>query len=191
MQVRAVSCPMACWSLNTRQLSRLFSILVSMLDAGLEEHLLLTLFQRNEELGFALLECAHDHAYIETYRGDLQSLKHGDEDLVLAFGIVRNESLSSRPLACTKASSVVFSGNNTHLFFACAIFAGNSCAAVVLKQDALVEVYLAGVNALRERLQQLKTFGVELAAAEESMGAALNQGPRQGHCALLSHAFSN
>ena len=60
MQVRAVSCPMACWSLNTRQLSRLFSILVSMLDAGLEEHLLLTLFQRNEELGFALLECAHD-----------------------------------------------------------------------------------------------------------------------------------
>ena len=162
-----------------------------MLDAGPDDHLVLTLVQRNEELGFALLECAHDHAYIETYRGDLQSLKCGDEDLVLAFGIERNESLSSRPLAYTKASSVVLSGNDTHLFFACAIFAGNSCAAVVLKQDAWVGVYLTSMNALCERLQPRKTSGVELAAAEESIGAALNQGPLQGHCALLSHAFLN
>ena len=161
-----------------------------MLDAGPEDHLILTLVQRNEELGFALLECAHDHAYTETYQGDLQSLNYRDEDLVLAFGIEGNDSLS-RPLAFTKASSVVLSGNDTHLFFACTIFAGNSCAAVVLKQDALVGVYLASVNALRERLQQLKSSGVELAAAEHPIGATLIQGPLQGHCALLSHAFSN
>ena len=162
-----------------------------MLDAGLEDHLVLTLVQRHEELGFAVLECAHDHAYIETYQGDVQLLEDGDEDLVLAFGVETEKPLCSRLLAYTKASSIVVSGNNTHLLFACPTFAGNSCAAVVLKQDALAGIYLAGVNALRERLQHVKASGAKLTAAEESIGVVLNKGPQQGHCALLSHVFSN
>ena len=176
---------------NTRQLSRLFYIVVCLLDAHLKDHLVLTLVQRNEELGFAVLECAHDHAYIETYQGDVQVMKDGDEDLILAFGIEREEPLFGRVLAYTKASSIVLSGNNTHLLFACETFAGNSCAAVVLKEDTLAGIYLAGVNALCERLQQVKASGARLTAAEESIGVVLNKGPQQGHCALLSHVFSN
>lgn len=159
--------------------------------AGQEDHLILTLVRRNEELGFALLQCARDHAHIALYQGDAQSTKDGVEDLVLAFGIEGQEPFSSELLAYTKASSDVLGGNNTHLFFDCATFAGNSCAAVVLKQDALVGIYLADVNALRERLQQVKTCGARLTAAEESIPAVVNAGVQQGHCALLSRVFSS
>ena len=147
--------------------------------------------QRNEEFGFAILQCAHDHAHIEPYQGDVQSMQDGDEDLVLAFGIEGQEPFSGELLAYTKASSVVLGGNKTHLVFDCATFAGNSCAAVVLRQDTLIAIYQGGVNALRERLQQVKTSGVQLTAAEESIAAIVDAGRRQGHCALLSCVFSS
>lgn len=133
-----------------------------MLGAGLGDDVVLTLIHQNAELGYAILEGAHDHAYIETYQGDVQTLKDGEEDLVLVFSIPRPDD-SDLP-AYTKASSIMLSGDSTHLIFACATFAGNSSAALVLKDDALVGVYLAGVNALRERLWQIKTTGARLTA---------------------------
>lgn len=162
-----------------------------MLGAGQKGNAVLNLIHQNVELGYAILEGAHDHAYIETYQGDVQTLKDGVEDLVLAVSIPGQGPDSSDLPAYTKASSIMLSGDNTHLFFACATFAGNSSAALVLKQDALVGVYLAGVNALREKLWQIKTTGARLTAAEKSLDAVVSGGLRQGHCALLSHVFSH
>lgn len=162
-----------------------------MLGAGQKGDAVLTLVHQNAELGYAILEGAHDHAYIETYQGDVGTLKDGVEDLVLAFSIPRPGPDDSDLPAYAKASSITLSGDSKHLFFACEIFGGNSSAALVLKEDALVGIYLSGVSALREKLWHIKTTGARLTAAELSLDAVVSGGLRQGHCALLSHVFSH
>ena len=152
--------------------------------SGLEDCLVLTLVQRNEELDFAILQSAH--AYIETYQDATYQCPvelWGGEDLLLVI-------VFANTLGFTKASSHVLSGTNQHLFFACATFSGNSAAALILKDGTLVGIHQACVSALRERLQQAKTCGARLTASEESIDAVVNGGLAQGWCALLSHVFS-
>lgn len=146
--------------------------------------------------GFAILESARLHAFIPPYEEHPQVLEEEVEceDLVLTgyrIGIEEDAPHFSRCLGFTKASSIAFSVHRRHLFYQCPTYAGDSGAALLLKDGCLIGIHQEAVNALRERLAHEKTIKGRLTAAEESIDQIVSGGLAQGGCALLSHVFIN
>ena len=151
----------------------------------------MTVFARDTEMDYAVLQSSTDHAYLPVYHDPPEQLLGAD--LVLAgyrIGIEEYAPMFSRRLGFTKADTITLSNHNNHLFFRCTTFAGDSGAAFILMDGCLVGIHQEAVNALRERLQHAKLVKDRLSEVELSIDAIVNGGVAQGCCALLSSVFA-
>lgn len=145
---------------------------------------------RDTEMGYAILQSSTDHAYLPVYADPPEQL--AGTDLVLAgyrIGIEEYAPMFSKKLGFTKANAVTLSNHN-HLLFQCTPFAGDSGAALILKDGCLVGIHQEAVNALRERMQHAKVVKDRLSEVEQSIDALVSGGTSQGCCALLSSVFA-
>ena len=114
-------------------------------------------------------------------------------DLVLAgfrIGIEEYTQMLRRRLGFTKAVGITASLHGRHLFYDCPTYAGDSGAAVILRDGRLVSIHQETVNAFRERIEHAKVVReARLSEVEQSIDAVLSGGLSQGCCALMSHAF--
>ena len=159
--------------------------------AGLHEQLTMAVSARDAEMDYAILQSSTDHAYLPVYADPPEQLV--GTDLVLAgyrIGIEEYAPMFSRKLGFTKADAITLSNHNNHLLFRCTTFAGDSGAALILKDGCLVGIHQEAVNALRERLQHAKVVKDRLTEVEQSIDALVSGGTAQGCCALLSSVFA-
>ncbi|DBA73556.1 TPA: hypothetical protein ACH3X2_009799 [Trebouxia sp. C0005] len=158
---------------------------------GLHEQLTMAVSARDTEMDYAILQSSTDHAYLPVYADPPEQLV--GTDLVLAgycIGIEEYAPMFSRKLGFTKADAITLSNHNNHLLFRCTTFAGDSGAALILKDGCLVGIHQEAVNALRERLQHAKVVKDRLSEVEQSIDALVSGGTAQGCCALLSSVFA-
>ena len=162
-------------------------IFVSFAETGVKSHV--TLAKRRAELDFAILEAAEDHPF--TALTDSSNLR--GTQLVLAsfrIGIAEYAPMFDRRLGFCPASGVTTSPHGHHLFYICTTFAGDSGAALLLKDGKLVGIHLEIANAARERLERMKTdLSGRLGQVEESLDALVSGGFGQGAVAILGNAF--
>lgn len=147
-----------------------------------------TLAERRGELNVAILEAAKDHLFIAVT--DSNNLR--DTNLVLASCRFGNEysPMFDRRLGFCPASGIISSPHGHHLFYVCDAFAGDSGAALLLKDGKLVGLHVDTVNAVRERLQRIKPdLGGRLTELEQSLDAIVSGGFGQGHVAILANAY--
>ena len=166
------------------------------MSAAHGEQLRLTVRARFTDDDFAILTSARPHAFIPPYDEPPKILEEEVEceDLVLTgyrIGTEEHAPHFSRRLGFTRASSIVFSSHRRHLFYQCPTYAGDSGAALLLKDGRLIGIHQATVNALKERLDQAKTINGCVTASEESIDQIISGSLAQGGCALLSHVFIN
>ena len=92
-------------------------------------------------------------------------------------------------LGVMTASAVRLSPNLRHVLYSCTTYAGDSGAALLLRDGQLVGIHLEFVNALRESLDRKTSIDSRLSDVEESL-AALVAGAGQGtSVAVLSTQF--
>ena len=150
-----------------------------------------TLAKRGKrELDFAILEAAEDHPFIAA----TDSINLRDiENLVLAsfqIGIAEYAPMFERRLGFCPASGIKTSPFGLHLLYVCIAFAGDSGAALLLKDGKLVGLHMEFANMARERLEQMQTDSKgQLGEVEESLEAIISGGVRQGAVAVLGIAF--
>lgn len=146
-----------------------------------------TLAERRGELDFAILETAKDHPFIA-----LNYYKLRGTHLVLASFCFGKEyaPMFDRRLGFCPASGVTKSSHGHYLFYICNAFAGESGAALLLKDGKLVGLHVDTANAVRERLKGIKTNSSgRLSEVEQSLDAIISGGFGQGHVAVLGNAF--
>lgn len=159
--------------------------------AEVQEKLKLVILYRDQADDCAILESSTDHAYLPAFEAAPESLRGAD--LVLAgfcIGIEEYAPMFRRRLGFTKAAGITVSLHARHLFYDCPTFAGDSGAALILKDGQLVGIHQEAVSALRERIEHAKVLReARLPEVEQSIDAILSGGLSQGCCALMSHAF--
>lgn len=96
----------------------------------------------------------------------------------------------SRRLGFTKATTIVLSEHERHLFYHCPTFAGDSGAALIVENGRLVGIHQEGINQLRARLEREEVED-RLKEVEGSVDQILRGGLSQGSMALLVHTFSD
>ena len=166
------------------------SVLILSCPAELQEQLTLTVLARDPEMDYAILQFSTEHAYLPVYPDPPEELLGAN--LVLAgyrIGIEEYAPMFSRRLGFTKADAITLSNHKNHLLFRCTIFAGDSGAALIVKDGYLVGIHQEAVNALRERVQHAKVVKDKLGEAEQAIDAIVSGGVAQGCCALPSSVF--
>ena len=160
---------------------------LSLAETGMKS--LVTLAKRRGELDFAILEAAMDHPFIALTDSNNLRGRH----LVLAsfrIGIAEYAPMFERRLGFCPASGVTTSPHGHHLFYICTTFAGDSGAALLLKDGKLVGLHVEIANVARERLESMKTdLKGRLGQVEESLDAIVSGGFGQGAVAVLGNAF--
>ena len=146
-----------------------------------------TLAKRRGELGFAILEAAKDHLF--TALTDSNNLRGSHLVLASFFGVAKYAPMFERRLGFCPASGGTTSPHGHHLFYICTAFAGDSGAALLLKDDKLVGLHVEMTNAARERLERMKTdLRGRWGEVEESLDAIVSGGFGQGAIAVLGNA---
>ena len=161
---------------------------VSLAETGMKSQVILAKHKR--ELGLAILEAAKDHSFIAST--DSSNLR-GTDNLVLAsfqIGIAEYALTFERRLGFCPASDVTISPHGQHLLYICTAFAGDSGAALLLKDGELVGLHMDFANAARERLERMKIeLKGGLGEVEESIDAIVSGRFRQDAVAVLGYAF--
>jgi hypothetical protein len=73
--------------------------------------------------------------------------------------------------------------------FSCPTYAGDSGAALIMKDGCLVGIHQETINALREEMERKKVIKDRLTDVEESLDNIARSGLAQGCSGLLVHGF--
>jgi V8-like Glu-specific endopeptidase len=87
------------------------------------------------------------------------------------------------------ATGVKLSRQEHHLLYTADTWQGDSGGALVVYSDELVGLHMCGVNALKEKFQQMRSLDERITAVEESLESAARS-VASGCIALLANAFS-
>lgn len=147
-----------------------------------------TLAERRGELNLAIWETAKDHPYIALT--DSRNLR-GAHLVLASFRLGKEYApMFDRRLGFCPASGVIRSPHGHHLFYICNAFAGDSGAALLLTDGKLVGLHLDIADAVRERLERIKTdLRGRPSESEHSLDAIVSGEFGQGHVAILGNAF--
>ncbi|KAH9082756.1 hypothetical protein LEN26_021209 [Aphanomyces euteiches] len=143
---------------------------------------------RNSELNFAILKASGPRSFIAPWNGSPEALE-SRYDLVLAsfrLGIVEYQALGFAPAAC-----IAISHHKRHIMYACPAYAGDSGAALILKDGFLVGIHLETINALREEIERKKVIKDRLNDVEQSQDMIVRSGLAQGCLGILVHEFKS
>jgi hypothetical protein len=146
---------------------------------------------RNSELDFAILKSSSPRSFIPPWNGNPDHLK--GRRLVLAsfrLGIAEYD-VTNDQLGFAPAFGVCVSRHKRHIAYNCETYAGDSGAALLIKDGFLVGIHLATANALREELDRKKVIKDRLTDVEESLDNIARSGLAQGCSGLLVHEFEN
>lgn len=137
---------------------------------------------------FAILEAAKDHPL--TALTDSNNLRGSHLVLASFFGVAKYAPMFKRRLGFYPASGGTTSPYGHHLFYICTAFAGDSGAALLLKDGELVGLHVEMANAARERLERMQTdLRGTWGEVEESLDAIVSGHFGQGAVAVLDNAF--
>ncbi|RLN02691.1 hypothetical protein BBJ28_00016351 [Nothophytophthora sp. Chile5] len=146
---------------------------------------------RNSELDFAILKSSEPRSFIAPWSGSPDDLESRC-DLVLAsfrLGIDEYRAPYSGKLGFAPAACISISRRKRHLVYSCPTYAGDSGAALIVKDGYLVGIHLETINALRENLDRKKIIKDRLNDVEESLDNIVRSGLAQGCSGLLVHEF--
>ncbi|GMF11917.1 unnamed protein product [Phytophthora lilii] len=158
-----------------------------------EEMVNVEVVARNSELDFAILKSNKPRPFIAPWSGNPVDLELRF-DLVLAsfrLGITEHRAPYPGKLGFAPATCIAISPHRSHILYSCPIYAGDSGAALILKDGFLVGLHLETINALREKMDRKKVTKARLNAAEKSLEHIVRSGLTQGCSGLLAHAFKN
>ncbi|RLN57783.1 hypothetical protein BBJ28_00004900 [Nothophytophthora sp. Chile5] len=148
---------------------------------------------RNSELDFAILKSSEPRSFIAPWSGSPDDLE-SRYDLVLApfrLGIGEYQAPYSGKLGFAPAACIAVSRHRRHIVYSCPTYAGDSGAALIVKDGYLVGIHLETINALRENLDRKKVIKDRLNDVEESLDNIVRSGLAQGCSGLLVHEFKN
>ena len=148
---------------------------------------------RNPELDFAILKASKPRSFIAPWNGNPVHLK-GRSDLVLAsyrLGIDDYQEPYKGELGFAPAACIAISTHKRHIMYSCPTYAGDSGAALIVKDGFLVGIHLETINALREELERKKVIKDRLNDVEQSLDMIVRSGLAQGCSGLLAHEFKN
>ena len=130
--------------------------------------------------------------FLDCYTGPPARIAGSAALALCTFHMAIQEGLPERfgmGLGVMTASALRLSPNMRHVLYSCTTYAGDSGAALLLRDGQLVGIHLVFVNALRESLDRKTSMDSRLSDVEESL-AALVVGAGQGtSVALLSTQF--
>ncbi|KAF0717999.1 Aste57867_1963 [Aphanomyces stellatus] len=115
---------------------------------------------RNSELDFAILRAFEPRSFIAPWNGSPDALE-SRYDLVLAslrLGIDEYQAPYQGKLGFAPAACIAISHHKRHIMYSCPTYAGDSGAALVLKDGLLVGIHLKTINALREEIERKKVI---------------------------------
>ncbi|EEY68358.1 CRN domain-containing protein-containing protein [Phytophthora infestans T30-4] len=150
---------------------------------------------RSSLLDFAILKSSKPRSFfIPPWNGRPDELR-GRYDLVLAsyrFGIDEYQDVFKNQLGFAPVAGISISAYRRHIMYSCPTYAGDSGAALLLKDGFLVGIHLETINALREEMDRKKTIKDRLNDVEESLDNIARSGLAQG-CSfgLLAHEFKD
>jgi hypothetical protein len=148
---------------------------------------------RNSELDFAILKSSEPRAFIAPWSGSPDDLE-SRADLVLAsfrLGIDEYQAPCRGKLGFAPAACIAISRHKRHIVFSCPTYAGDSGAALIMKDGCLVGIHQETINALREEMERKKVIKERLNDVEESLDNIARSGLSQGCSGLLVHEFKN
>ncbi|RLN46839.1 hypothetical protein BBJ28_00017604 [Nothophytophthora sp. Chile5] len=148
---------------------------------------------RNSELDFAILQSSKPRAFIAPWSGSPDDLESRC-DLVLAsfrLGIDEYQAPYKGRPGFAPAACVAVSPHRRHIVHSCPTYAGDSGAALLVKDGCLVGTHLETINALREDLDHKKGIQNRLNDVEESLDNIVRSGLAQGCSGLLVHEFQD
>lgn len=148
---------------------------------------------RNSELDFAILKASKPRSFIAPWNGNPDDLESRC-DLVLAsfrLGIDEYQEPYKGKLGFAPAACIAISHHRRHIMYSCPTYAGDSGAALIMKDGFLVGIHLETINALREELERKKVIKDRLNDVEQSLDMIVRSGLAQGCSGLLAHEFKN
>jgi hypothetical protein len=146
---------------------------------------------RNSELDFAILKSSEARSFIAPWSGSPDDLE-SRADLVLAsfrLGIDEYQEPYRGKLGFAPAACIAISRHKRHIMFSCPTYAGDSGAALIMKDGCLVGIHQETINALREEMERKKVIKDRLTDVEESLDNIARSGLAQGCSGLLVHGF--
>lgn len=159
------------------------------------QQLQLKVVVKNTELDYAVLSATGDmlfSTYPPLYGGPSSSLV-GKQLAMCAFQLgVRDElsQWSSSSVGVMPATGVKLSRHEHHLLYTADTWPGDSGGALVVYSGELVGLHMCGVNALKEKFQQMRSLDERVTAVEESLESAARS-VASGCIALLANAFAD
>ncbi|GLD95849.1 hypothetical protein PINS_up004527 [Pythium insidiosum] len=150
---------------------------------------------RNAELDFAILKSSKPRSFIAPWNGDTEDLESRC-DLVLAsfrlgFNVDEYQEPYKGKLGFAPAACIAISSHKRHIVFSCPTYAGDSGAALIVKDGCLVGIHQETINALREEIDRKKLVKDRLNDVEESLDNIARSGLAQGCLGLLVHEFKD
>lgn len=149
---------------------------------------------RDAELDFAILQSSKPRpVFIPPWNGRPDALR-GRYDLVLAsyrLGIDEYQDVFKNQLGFAQVAGISLSAHRRHIMYSCPTYAGDSGAALLIKDGFLVGIHVETINALREEMDRKKTMKGRLTDVEESLDNIARSGLAQGCSGLLVHAFKD
>lgn len=148
---------------------------------------------RNAELDFAILKSSKPRSFVAPWNGSTDDLESRC-DLVLAsfrLGIDEYQEPYKGKLGFAPAACIAISLHRRHIMFSCPIYAGDSGAALIVKDGCLVGIHQKTINALREEIDRKKVIKDRLNDVQESLDIFARSGLAQGCSGLLVHEFKD
>ncbi|CAK4296009.1 unnamed protein product [Aphanomyces euteiches] len=148
---------------------------------------------RNSTLDFAILKASEPKSFIAPWNGSPNSLE-SRYDLVLAsfrIGIDEYQAPYKGKLGFAPAACIAISHHKRHIMYSCPTYAGDSGAALIVKDGFLIGIHLETINALREEIERKKVIKDRLNDVEESLDMIVRSGLAQWWSALLVHKFKD
>ncbi|KAG2502389.1 hypothetical protein BBO99_00005853, partial [Phytophthora kernoviae] len=164
----------------------------SVLLALKEEMVDVEVVTRNSELDFTILKVSSPRSFIPPWNGSPDQLR--GRYLVLAsfrLGIDEYQAPYKGKLGFAPAACIAISAHRRYIVYSCPTYAGDSGAALLIKDGYLVGIHLETINALREELDRKKVIKDRLNDVEESLDNIARSGLAQGCSGLLVHGFKN
>lgn len=158
------------------------------------QQLWLEVMVKNTELDYAVLGAAEDtlfSTYPPLYSGSSSSLV-GKQLAMCAFQLGVHDELSewsSSSVGVMPATGVKLSRQEHHLLYTADTWPGDSGGALVVYSGELIGLHVCGVNALKERFEQMRSLDERITAVEESLESAARL-IASGCIALLASAFA-
>ncbi|RLN81499.1 hypothetical protein BBJ28_00011958 [Nothophytophthora sp. Chile5] len=146
---------------------------------------------RNSELDFAILKSSRPRAFIAPWSGSPDDLESRCELVLASFrlGIDEYQAPYKGKLGFAPAACIAVSSHRRHIMYSCPTYAGDSGAALLVKDGCLVGIHQETINALREDLDRKKVIEDRLNDVEESPDNIVRSGLAQGCSGLLVHEF--